>query len=270
MRTMSNRTCVWLLIAVLSAVVSKVVIAAVPAAAAPPDEQLVTTFLGELRRAVARDDRPAVGSLIQYPLTVLAGDLRIPIKDAAALVTSYDVVFTPALKAVIAQAAIRAPGRPAPVYPVIVGDKEVTIGDELIRVQPAGGALKITRIREPLVLRSGGGGAGGAEREPKRLNLRIGQTQLSGALTPGGRDEYIVSATKNQLVEVRINGVNGRDIVARLVDLKTREPLDARARDGARVWTGRVPEDGDYRLDIVRLAAAGEPRLPYILIISMR
>ena len=263
---MSNRTRIWL----LTAVVITVAIAAVPAAAAPPDVPMVTTFLGELRRAVARDDRTAVASLVQYPLTVLAGDLRISIKDAAALVTSYDVVFTPALKTVVAQAAIRAAGKPAPVYPVTITDREVTIGDELIRLQPVGGVLKITRIREPLVLRSGGAGAGAAEREPKRLSLRIGQTQLSGALTPGGRDEYIVSTTKNQLVEVRINGVNGRDIVARLVDLKTREPLDAKARDGARVWTGRVPEDGDYRIDIVRLAPAGEPRLPYILIISMR
>src|ERR1700733_13096422 len=122
MRTMSHRTRIWLLPAVAIAVViagaPRVAIAAVPAAAAPPDEATVTTFLGELRRAVARDDRTTVASLIQYPLTVLAGDLRIPIKDAAALATSYDVVFTPALKTVIAQAAIRAAGKPASAYPV--------------------------------------------------------------------------------------------------------------------------------------------------------
>jgi hypothetical protein len=47
-------------------------------------------------------------------------------------------------------------------------------------------------------------------------------------------------------------------------------PLDSRARDGARTWIGRIPDDGDYRIDVVRLAAAGASLLPYVLAISGR
>jgi hypothetical protein len=47
------------------------------------DERLAAMFVRELQRAVARDDRAAVSALIQYPLTVFAGGLRIPIPDTA-------------------------------------------------------------------------------------------------------------------------------------------------------------------------------------------
>jgi hypothetical protein len=87
---------------------------------------------------------------------------------------------------------------------------------------------------------------------------------------PGARDAYVVSVKKNQLLEVRIDGVSRRDIVARIINAKNRAPLDARTRDGVRSWTGRVPEDADYHIDVVRLAPAGEPRLPYVIVISMR
>src|SRR5579863_9418848 len=72
--------------------------AGVRVAAAPPDAGAVTTFLTELRRAIKADDRSAIASLVQFPLVVLAGDLRIPIADRAALLQSYNVVFSPALK----------------------------------------------------------------------------------------------------------------------------------------------------------------------------
>jgi hypothetical protein len=52
-------------------------------------------LLTELQRAISRDDRQAVAALIQYPITVATAGLRIPIRDAAALVESYDPVFTP-------------------------------------------------------------------------------------------------------------------------------------------------------------------------------
>src|SRR5438128_432851 len=45
--------------------------------------------------------------------------------------------------------------------------------------------------------------------------------------------------------------------------------VDARARDGVRTWIGRLPDDGDYRIDVVRLAA-GATELPYVFVISMR
>ena len=77
----------------LVAAAAATVIASRLEAGAAIDAQLVASFLGDLRRAVARDDRPAVATMVRYPLVVMAGDIRIPFANAAALVQSYDVVF---------------------------------------------------------------------------------------------------------------------------------------------------------------------------------
>jgi hypothetical protein len=45
--------------------------------------------------------------------------------------------------------------------------------------------------------------------------------------------------------------------------------VDARA-DGTRVWVGRVPVEGDYRLEVVRLATGGDSVLTYTLLVSVR
>ena len=79
----------------------------------------------------------------------------------------------------------------------------------------------------------------------------------------------MLSARKNQLLELRVTGVSGRDIVVRIASAESGAPVDARARDGVRTWIGRLPDDGDYRIDVVRLAA-GATELPYVFVISMR
>ncbi len=236
-------------------------------------ERLAAMFVRELQRALARDDRAAVSALVHYPLTVFAGGLRIPIPDAAALLQSYDVIFSPALKTLIARAAISARGRPGPAASVAVTADLVTIGGDAVRVEPVGGGLRITRIAVPLapsVVEGDAAAKGGGRHEPQRLAIGIGRIQRAGALARRERDVYLLSAMKNQLLEVRINGVSGRDIVARIINVNNRAPIDSRAHDGVRTWIGRVPENGDYRIDVVRLATGGDPRLPYVMVVSMR
>ena len=69
---------------------------------------------------------------------------------------------------------------------------------------------------------------------------------------------------------MRITGVSGRDIVLEIVNVKTRSPIDSKAKGGVRTWVGRIPEDGDYRIDVVRLAPGGDARLPYTLLLRLR
>src|SRR4029077_15291640 len=76
------------------------------------DEGAVLQFVRELQRNLARDDRQAIAARVQYPLTVLVGGVRIPISSAAALMENYELVFPPALRAVVADARPSA-GRPA-------------------------------------------------------------------------------------------------------------------------------------------------------------
>jgi len=55
-----------------------------------------------------------------------------------------------------------------------------------------------------------------------------------------------------------------------VVDAATGTPLDDRARQGSRIWTGRVPATGDYRIDIVREATGGAAVLTYSLAVALR
>jgi hypothetical protein len=236
------------------------------------DDRSVAAFLRELQHRIVRDDRAAVSALVQFPLTVFAGGIRIPIRDAAALQQSYDTVFPAALKGLIARAALA--GRASrSTASVVVSPDFATIGVDAVRIEPVGNVLKITRITIPLAAPSPGGerstGRRGA-REPQTVLVDFGRVQRAGALAAGERDAYLLSAMKNRLLEVRINGVTGRDIVARIVNLKTRAPIDSRAQDGVRTWIGRIPEDGTYRIEVVRLAPAGMPRLEYLMIVALR
>ena len=233
------------------------------------DRQAVVQFVRDLHDEITRDDRQAVAARVRYPLTVFAGGLRIPIPDAAAFVTSYDVVVTPAVKALVASAAasVRSPGGA-----LTTTGEFATIGADAVRIERVNGALTITRITAPLGVAAApgpdarAGRAGRAhDQTPQRLYLGVGQLLRAGALAAGERDSYIINAAKNQFLDLRITGVAGRAIVARLTNMRTRKAVDERAQEGVRTWAGRLPDEGDYRIDVVRLDTGRDPRLSYVL-----
>jgi hypothetical protein len=238
------------------------------------NENSVLQFLRELQRAVASDDRKAVAALMHYPLTVWAAGVRIPIPDAQALHRYYDAVFSPALKDAIALAQLPRTGRPAPAVAVSITDSGAVVHENTITIDRVGGRLKVTRISAPLkpIDRPRAAGAppkSPSPREPQRVVMGLRTVRLSGYLLDGGRDSYVIWADRKQLLEVRVTGVRERDVVARIVEVKTRTPVDARAAEGTRTWIGRVPESGEYRIDVVRLARGREP-LPYGLTLRLR
>lgn len=198
-----------------------------------------------LQQAIARDDRGAVSALIRYPIVVTSGDVRIPIADAAALAQSYDAVFTPELKAAIRDGS--------------------AVRDGLVRVATVGGAQKIAGITLPPARPSRASG-------PARIVPGTQQrpAQRSGSLAPGGSDQYVVYVEKGRLLDARIERVRGREVVLRVLDAKTDRPVDARAGAGNRVWTGRVPESTDYRIEVTRQPHAGGEVLPYVLAVRVR
>jgi hypothetical protein len=105
-------------------------------------------LLKELQRAIGRDDRQAVVALVQYPMTVNVAAVRIPIRDATALLQTFDAVFTPELKdAIRDRSAIR---------------------NGLIEVASAQGLVKITSISVPNPSRA----AGGATPKSRRREAR--------------------------------------------------------------------------------------------------
>jgi hypothetical protein len=261
---------------VLSRAILAIVLAAPAAAdagrAASLDRQAVVQFVRDLHDKISRDDRQAVAARVRYPLTVFAGGVRIPIADAAALVATYDIVLTPALKALVASAASSGG---SPDGALTTSGEFATIGADAIRIERVNGALTITRITVPLGAaatpaadaRVGRGGRA-HEQTPQRLYLDVGQLRRAGSLAAGARDTYVISAAKNQFLDLRITGVAGRAVVARLTNVRTGQAVDERARDGVRTWAGRLPDQGEYRIDVVRLDTGRQPRLSYVLTVA--
>ncbi len=230
-------------------VVTRWLAAALVVAAASADALLV-----ELQRAIRRDDRQAVAALIQYPITITTAGIRIPIRDSSSLLQTFDAVFTPELKAAIRDGT--------------------AIRDGLILVTAVQGTFKITGISSAHGIPRGDGPAASpraAPRGPRRVTFGTMEVaQLSGSLAQGGSDAFLVSVEKGGLLEARIDGVPGRDVVLKVVEAKTGKPVDAKAAAGARTWIGRVPESADYRIDVTRLAAHGGELLPYVLVVRRR
>src|SRR5688572_5010939 len=65
--------------------------------------QSLDAFLIQLRRAVQAGDRAAVAGMIRFPITISMVGLRVPFKDAPALLERYDDIFTTALRESIAR-----------------------------------------------------------------------------------------------------------------------------------------------------------------------
>jgi hypothetical protein len=227
-------------------------VAAVLIAAATTADGLLT----DLQRAIDRDDRQAVAALIQYPITLATAGVRIPIRDPGALVQSFDAVFTPELKAAIRnRSAIR---------------------DGLIQVTTVNGEVRISNITPPYRPAAPKGPATAPPSSAPAATTRLtfaGPEQLAryaGSLAPGRSDRFVVYVERGRLIEARIDGVRGREILLRVLDAKTGKALEGTPPAGARVWTGRVPDAADYRVDVTRTGAgSGEP-LSYLLVIRRR
>jgi hypothetical protein len=211
-------------------------------------------LLAELQRAVARDDRQAVAALIRYPITIAVAGMRIPIRDSAALVQTYEAVFTPEIKAAI-------------------GDGSA-IRTKLIQVTSVGGVVKISSIASlpPSGADRNGATARAVPRTPRRLTFGAPQqlAQATGALPAGGSEAFVAYVEKGKLLEARIDRVRDQEVVLRVVDARTGSPIDDKAAAGARTWIGRVPESGDYRIDVSRGAQAPSQSLQYLLVVRKR
>jgi hypothetical protein len=237
--------------------IAVVALVSVLATAAPPNTRL-DAFLASVQQACASNNRGALAALVQYPLTVFAGGWNIPVKDRATFLKSYDAFFTDDVKEAIAAASTGLRFDPNAAF--------VPFGN-VLRIKPVGGSFRIVAI----VMPPPGQRVRAARRETVRVSFPARQdwTAYAGSLAAGEHESYIVRAKRNEFLEVRIDGFAGRAIVAHVLDAAG-SALDARAREGTRVWAGRVPAEGDYRIDVVRTTRGGDPALVYRLTVTVR
>jgi hypothetical protein len=152
-----------------------------------------------------------------------------------------------------------------------------------VTVGLAGGAWKVTEMRLPVAAVEARPDAGASEavapgaargtvREPRRIAFRAGgaPSELAGVLRDGETVSYLFAGVRGQLLTVRIDRVRERRVLARIVDRSSGAPLDARAGEGVRVWSGRLSAAGDYQIDVIRLPGDDSPTLPYTLVVSLR
>jgi hypothetical protein len=249
------------------------------------DLRTARAFLAELKNAVGQDDHKAVAAMIQYPILINTGTLRIPFADPAALAERYDLIFSSALKATIAASAFAAPGQQRSPTTAVTSGTAMTIAGGYIGAEKIDGVFRITWISLPP--RDGAaappGPAGslspmsparraaprrGAERLTVRGRLRT--AQATGTLAAGETRSYVVWGGQGQLLDVRVDGVRGREILLRVVHARTGAPVDARAGEGVRRWSGRLSAGADYRIELKRGEPGPASAPQYVLVVTVK
>jgi hypothetical protein len=223
------------------------------------DERSGANFLAALQAASDRNDRAAIAAMVEYPIRIVVSGWIIPVADRRTFITSFDAFFTEEIKDLVAEAATHRPVKPADV---------ISLGNGALRAMRINGRFKIIGIAPPAPSRK----VRAARRGTIVVSFRTGQSSaaFTGTLAAGEHQRYMVRASRNELLDVRVDRVSGRDIVARVFDAATRTAIDARAQEGTRVWTGRLPATGDYLIDVVRTVPPGEAVLTYWLTVSVR
>jgi hypothetical protein len=94
--------------------------------------------------------------------------------------------------------------------------------------------------------------------------------QAIGTLAAGEARSYVVWGGQGQMLDVRVDGVRGREIIVRVVNARTGTPVDARAGEGVRRWAGRLSAAADYRIDLTRGAPSREPAPRYALVVTVK
>jgi hypothetical protein len=216
-------------------------------------------FLAELHAAAERNDRAAIAGMVQYPIKTFISGWVIPIVDRKTFITSFDAFFTEEIKDLVAEAAARPHAAKA--------NDVIVLGNGALRAMQVNGRFRIIGLVPPPPSRQ----VRGARRSTTVVSFRSdGTAAFTGTLAAGEHERYLVKALRNELLDVRVDRVRGRDIVARVFDTATNTPIDARSQEGMRVWTGRLPASGDYLIDVVRTAPPGEAVLTYWLTVSVR
>jgi len=226
------------------------------------------TFRQRLLDALARDDRRAVAGMVRYRLVVDAGGLMIPVVDRATLVQMWDVVFPPEVRCLIEESGVPRPGQPPPKYAIRVDPGGASFGDGRIRVDRGPDGLKITRMTLPPGFGSGAAG------KPRQVLFKWGKglATYRGRLSADNVDVYLVQAREGDLLNAQLERVSVEQALLRVVQGAGNRMLSAVGPAGGearRLWAGRVPETGEYRVEVVRRGAYCDPAVNYQLKVSL-
>ncbi len=183
--------------------------------------------------------------MIDYPIMLTIGGLRVPIDDAMSLLERYDAIFTSELQKSIATAAV---------------------------VEAVDCRLKITALTLPGAEAGHAGSGPDPESKVTRIVIRAGPqpSRVSGWLEHRATNTYLVRVPKGQRLEVRLERIPADSAIIQVVDAATGVPLNPRAPARARALSGRPLQDAEYRILVQRTAAGDPSPLLYTLSVSLR
>jgi hypothetical protein len=234
----------------------------------PVSERQAAAFARALVQAMARRDRRAVAAMVRYPATVVAGGLNIPLIDRSTTLEIYNLVFTPELRCLLEQSGAALDGSRPAKYPIRADAGGASFGEGRVRAELVDGSLKVTRIVVPPA--SGESPPPPAKAQRVAFRWGTGEAQFAGRLYGDGVDSYVLTAAAGALLQARIERFPGRGASLRVVNMATGRALEHPGTPWARIWAARVPEAGDYQVDVVRHASYCEKSFTYLLTLSLR
>ena len=204
-------------------------------------------------QALASRNAARVAALLKFPVVADVGGFKVPITSRADVGELFRIVFTPELRCEVEHKAVG------------VNAGGVTLAGGGVRAVADGGTLRITSIRVP----GASGDAPPPPSKPQQAWFRKGQSQFAGRLYGDGVDTYLVAARKGARFEARIEKFSGRKAAVRVSDPRGKA-IERPGAEAPRVWAGRLLEEGQYTVEVVRLAPYCEPPFTYLLTMTLR
>ena len=221
-------------------------------------------FVNILLRAMQAHNVKQVAGLFQYPFRLGAPGvpLPIPVNSPAELIRMYDMVFNPAMRCAIETSRIPNRSEPRPPFKMAIAEGVVTLADGRVIASRTKDGMRITRMT--LLM-----GTKAPARPPQRLNPSS-RAQASGRLAHDDVDAYLVSLRAGSDLTVAVEGFPGRSLLLRVRDAATNALVQGAPTEFSRTWNARVPQAGDYRIEIVRNTGYCDPDVTYVLTAGVR
>jgi hypothetical protein len=250
-----------------AAIVAAVGLAPLDVRAQPPasDLQAAEAFRQRLVTAIASGNRSRVAALFAFPMRVTAVlPYPIPIDNHAEFLRMYPLLFTAEMRCALEHSRMPQPGQAQPPWAMRVADGVVSLasGRVLATRTPAG--MRVTGLT---ILGAPGSAAGRTTKVGFRWGA--GQTRYTGRLALSQRDRYTLSARKGALLRARIERFPGRTLQLAVTQRATKQQVRGGPGEFARSWAARLPEDGEYDVEVVRRAPYCDPPVEYLLTLAL-
>jgi len=204
--------------------------------------------------------------LVRYPARVSVQQKPHPIyiKDRDALEQMYDMVFTPHLRCAVVDSREPVAGEPRPRQSLLLARGVVSLAGGRVIAEGAQGKYQITRL-------TSFGDTSTRLGAPRTVTFPAGQrtAERGGRVAELGADGYIVVASAGDRLRAAISGFPAGSLWLRVSRRGSDKPLENSGK-GDSVWEARLPEAGEYLVEVVRRAPYCDPPvISHVLTLSM-